>query len=200
MGKKALIRQAEKRAKMVSGEKVAEMMAPFQESTSLRGPHLIQRVLRRQDSDRLHPKSGVDACFAMDYMGSAEFEWGALPQTLKQMRANLDAIRVMSMDVKGVKGQNHRVWFVGPESSYGVAMLFAECEIHGSPVSYSGDYRQSLKEMANFKPILEDTADWGRDVIGWWSVGEGNLPNIKTGWALFMAEKDADMFLACLRK
>lgn len=196
MGKKALIRQAEKRAKVVSGEKVAEMLAPFQESTSLTGPYLIQRVHRRQG----HPKLGVDACFGMDYMGSAEFEWGALPQTLKRMRANLDAIRVMSMDVKGTNGQNHRVWFVGPESSYVVAMLFAECEIHGSPVSYSGEYRQSLKEMANFKPILEGKADWGRDVIGWWSVGEGNLPNIRTDWALFMTEKDADTFLACLRK
>lgn len=199
MGKKALIRQAEKRSKMVSPERVSEMLAPFLESPEFRGPYLLQRILRRSGVRPEHAKAGVDACFSMDYMGSAEFEWGALPQTLKRMRVNIDAIRVMSMDVKG-KGANHRVWFVGPESSYGVALLFTEYEIHGTPVSYTGKYRRSPRELTNFKSILEGTADWGRDVIGWWSVGEGDAPNNLTGWALFTKETDADMFLACLRK
>lgn len=35
-------------------------------------------------------KKGVDAKIDFDYMGSAEFEFGALPKSLKNIRENLD--------------------------------------------------------------------------------------------------------------
>lgn len=42
---------------------------------------LVQR-LTRDDSDR----RGFDGVFAGQYMGSAEFEWGALPESLARIR------------------------------------------------------------------------------------------------------------------
>lgn len=35
-------------------------------------------------------KKGIDSIIAFDYMGSSEFEWGALPKSLKSIRENLN--------------------------------------------------------------------------------------------------------------
>ncbi len=48
-------------------------------------PYLIQRCLVK-GSDT----TSVDTFLSMDYMGSAEFEFGALPQSLKRITSNLD--------------------------------------------------------------------------------------------------------------
>lgn len=45
--------------------------------------YLVQRVTR---TDQRH-KTGFDAKFSLDYMGSSEFEFGAVPASLKRMRA-----------------------------------------------------------------------------------------------------------------
>src|SRR5690349_6592813 len=48
-------------------------------------PYLIQRVHRRKTRDT-NAKGEIDAVFSFDYMGSSEFEFGALPKALKAMR------------------------------------------------------------------------------------------------------------------
>lgn len=48
-------------------------------------PYLIQRGRIRHDETR----KGLDALVAFDYMGSAEFEYGALNKSLKALRADL---------------------------------------------------------------------------------------------------------------
>lgn len=49
-------------------------------------PYLIQRAKFESRPDR----KGVDRLLAFDYMGSAEFEFGALPESLKRVRRNID--------------------------------------------------------------------------------------------------------------
>lgn len=52
--------------------------------------YLTQRL-----SNRDHPHgNGFDAHFKCDYMGSSEFEYGALPASLKRMRADVDRLTV----------------------------------------------------------------------------------------------------------
>lgn len=47
-------------------------------------PSLIQRIrVRKEPYDGA---KGIDKFFDFDYMGSSEFEWGALPKALKIMR------------------------------------------------------------------------------------------------------------------
>lgn len=46
--------------------------------------YLVQRMTRR---DNPHA-TGFDAAFDLDYMGSAEFEFGAIPTSLQRMRAH----------------------------------------------------------------------------------------------------------------
>jgi len=52
-------------------------------------PHLIQRgsFLNREN------KKGIDSILIFDYMGSSEFEWGALPESLKEIRNNINDFR-----------------------------------------------------------------------------------------------------------
>jgi hypothetical protein len=47
-------------------------------------PDLIQRAVFYKKEGK-----GIDSILRFDYMGSSEFEWGALPKSLKRVRANL---------------------------------------------------------------------------------------------------------------
>ena len=46
-------------------------------------PYLVQRANFAEREGR----EGIDGILKFDYMGSAEFEWGALPKSLKRIRA-----------------------------------------------------------------------------------------------------------------
>lgn len=49
-------------------------------------PYLIQRAAFRNEPNR----KGIDAILRFDYMGSSEFEWGALPDSLNRIRRDID--------------------------------------------------------------------------------------------------------------
>lgn len=49
-------------------------------------PYLVQRMEEREGPN---DRKGVEAFFCMNYMGSAEFEFGALPNALRRIRAIL---------------------------------------------------------------------------------------------------------------
>lgn len=47
--------------------------------------YLIQRADFRDDPD----KKGIDSILSFDYMGASEYEWGALPRSLKEIREKI---------------------------------------------------------------------------------------------------------------
>ena len=51
----------------------------------MKKPYCIQRAKFSNNED----KNGVDKILRFDYMGSAEFEFGALPSSLKRVRDNI---------------------------------------------------------------------------------------------------------------
>ena len=51
-------------------------------------PYLIQRAKFKNPIEA--NEIGIDRIIQLDYMGSAEFEFGALPKSLKRIRANAD--------------------------------------------------------------------------------------------------------------
>ena len=54
----------------------------------MKHPYLIQRA---KFQDKPHPTdTGIDKILSFDYMGSSEFEWGALPKSLKRIRQDID--------------------------------------------------------------------------------------------------------------
>lgn len=60
-------------------------------------PYLIQRAkFKNRDW-----KEGIDSILSFDYMGSSEFEWGALPKSLQAIRADKENYDLMKFHVKG---------------------------------------------------------------------------------------------------
>lgn len=57
---------------------------------------LVQSGHFKKDIDVLNKKdiNGLDDIVSLDYMGSAEFEWGALPRSLRRMTINKDFYKV----------------------------------------------------------------------------------------------------------
>lgn len=45
-------------------------------------------------------KKGIDSIINLDYMGSSEFEWGALPQSLERIRKDLNFYTYLDVPIK----------------------------------------------------------------------------------------------------
>lgn len=61
-------------------------------------PYLIQRAkFEDRDPDL---KKGIDSIIRLDYMGSAEFEWGALPASLKEIRSHINEYTYLDVPIK----------------------------------------------------------------------------------------------------
>lgn len=150
-----------------------------------RTPYLIQRVdLNKYPKDEA---VGVDAFFRFDYMGSAEFEYGALHKALKAMRAEASSY---PPDPVKIEDENGRViWFVGPESRLDCARgIFAD---------QSYDKREiRLKERTNmayaYQP--ERDGDGERAPVGWRAIDQENP------WLLFTEKEHASAWLARMEK
>jgi hypothetical protein len=118
-------------------------------------------------------------------MGSSEFEWGALPASLKVLRAA--AIPPAPAEMTSGK---HSVWFVGPETLRPLALEFFEDQLSGQP-------KQRLKEWTNIDEAYGNSK-WGHkasecETIGWWCVDEG-LP-----FVLFKNRDDAALWLKLIK-
>ena len=59
--------------------------------------YLIQRA---QIEDRDY-KQGIDSIIHLDYMGASEFEWGAVPQSLKAIRVDIADYTYMDIPMDG---------------------------------------------------------------------------------------------------
>jgi hypothetical protein len=70
-------------------------------------PYLIQRCLLRKQQGQ---KPGFDSKFQLDYMGSAEFEFGSVPKSLKNFTKNLESLKIFQAGVMDYKGQG--LWVV----------------------------------------------------------------------------------------
>lgn len=59
--------------------------------------YLVQRGFTRN----LDFKKGIDSIVRFDYMGASEYEWGALPKSLENIRKNISEYEYIQLDVKG---------------------------------------------------------------------------------------------------
>ena len=46
-------------------------------------------------------KTGIDSILDYDYMGSSEFEWGALPAALKRIRMGIENYTYININIEG---------------------------------------------------------------------------------------------------
>lgn len=116
---------------------------------------LVQR-LTREDS----PRRGFDGVFRCQYMGSAEFEFGALPESLRRIRGG-KKVGTSTVEVEG-----RTVYLYGPRANReAVAAALPEWVAAGCPG----------KEWSYFDRHLAGTADRYEAVDVWWAVREDVL-------------------------
>jgi hypothetical protein len=143
-------------------------------------PYLVQRVLVKPRCE----KKGINARFSMDYMGSAEFEYGALPQSLKRMRDH--GLPERWEPQKLVCG-SHKLWFLGSQKVKHIAASFLSDQMSANPsrlleYTYMKDIVENKKTLFNFnKPTA------------WWCVDSG------LDFVIFLSRDDATHWMQCLR-
>jgi len=154
-------------------------------------PYLVQRIETRQtvrDDD-----VGVDRHFRFDYMGSAEFEFGALPKALKAIRAT----KLMNEPKRIKHPDGHIVWYVGPKELFETAkkLFFSQLKDRYEPRLKESTYISEVfgtdkLTIARVKKGIERS--WKPNTIGWW--------DIMSTYAFFCKKDDAKKWLDCVLK
>ena len=136
-------------------------------------PYLIQRM----NAERRENRSGVDANFSMNYMGSSEFEWGALPEALRRMRAaNPEAWAPVK-----IESGKHVAFFVGPVEAIETARTIFADQLGARSVH--------LKEGTRIKSSYDPGEKYGK-LDGWWAIDAAPAP-----WAIFKTEAHANLWI-----
>ena len=172
-----------------------ELLAPWL-SKDLRCPPHVQ-TLEAADNPN---KTGIDRYFSMRYMGAAEYEFGALPLTLRKMREVLDSIKLMPLGLS----DSLTYWYVGTEYAWGYARIYLDyCMPDGQSRGYAARMSGTSKNTDGPKNRLEGRW-YAQTDVGWWCVElPWSYPTVRserpTGWAIFAEQEHAENFLKGLR-
>lgn len=124
--------------------------------------YLVQRMSSKKDAA---PRgNGFDDYFELDYMGSSEFEWGAIPAALKSIRQHPAVVQEWPVTINGL---TRSVYFVGEKKALRDHVAGIEAW------SERGDHRPPFwgKEWTNFPENFADTADeYARRTDAWWAI------------------------------
>lgn len=144
-------------------------------------PYLIQHLFHRETPS---DKRGIDAHFGMGYMGSSEFEWGALPASLKRMRQ-------LPVELVRLTSEGRSWWFVGARDKADAAQRLLADQL--------GPCKWHMKELTRLKDTF---ALLERDVTpphhhralvaGWWAIEDG------FDFVIFHSKEHAETWLSCL--
>mgnify|MGYP007090093903 CR=1 FL=1 len=111
---------------------------------------------------------------AFDYMGSSEFEWGAVPNAFARMYDDHDAYITGKMHVKCSKVNYSKksrpvtyresdIWYIcRPEHEDNVKAFIKEC----------ADDKERLKEVSMLRNLVCDPT-WGERKVGWIELNVG---------------------------
>lgn len=114
--------------------------------------YLLQRATKTFTPSR----KGIDKIISFDYMGSAEFEFGALPKSLGRIRGRFSDFQYTEHEINGLK-----------------ITLFADKELSQFFDKWLVELkhrRVRLKEGSRFSYYFSDDNKWLPDF--WWSLDE----------------------------
>lgn len=117
-------------------------------------PYLIQRCKVKSRENI----TGIDSLFSFDYMGSAEFEFGALPRALSKICEVADALQAYEVTF-GKKS----LWLVTTKKEVSEAMRM---------LKLAADEQIRTKEYVGIEAHLKGTEkDRGyKDYKAWWAI------------------------------
>ncbi len=119
-------------------------------------PYLIQRAkLEKHPNERA---VGIDRLLDFDYMGSSEFEYGALPDSLKQVRAEIDAYKMYDYVFKNNPSKSVTVYCKATD----------EKEVNGFLEQLSKN-KIRLKEVCDLSEYVSGERGY-RNSDFWWDI------------------------------
>ena len=162
-------------------------------------PYLIQRMEENKYPDD-SKKKGIDKIVKFDYMGSSEFEFGALFRALKDLRSQKENLVVEKIEVQ-TNNQKHSCFFVGTISVIEHAREFflgqltdpfktrLKAQTHIQEV-----YIQSSEKHFSKRRSQKDIFVVRSTVEAWWALDAELVP-----WAIFKREELAKKWLDAVR-
>lgn len=129
--------------------------------------YLVQRL----ESKTPPEGAGFDRYFSLDYMGSSEFEWGAIPKALAEVRRY--KVAVFPADIE-IDGRTRTVYFVTHKHIAVAAVRWMQ------EWAARTDLRPAFwgKEWSEFPEKFADIPDRHRRTDAWWAIREN------VAWAL----------------
>jgi len=116
--------------------------------------------------------------FSFDYMGSAEFEFGAVPEALSGLARDSDALTAGSLKIQlKTVPASHRAPKDDPEPTGETEVFYLARRQHESEVRKrirdlaKKDYR--LREATRFPAALRPWDKWDSETVGWLELDNG---------------------------
>lgn len=116
--------------------------------------------------------------FRFDYMGAAEFEWGAVPKALQHIAKNRKQYIAYTLDVRTRNKNTGTVYVICPEENKGYISDWIKKKAYDE----YGKSGRGTKEAVLLDSVL-DGVEYSRDLKGWLELD--------TGFFFFV---DKDMF------
>lgn len=158
---------AEKKARQVAS--TAQLTAEPPAEPKLPYIHmfwLVQRMEYLADYPILFNK-GIDKWFDLDYMGAAEFEWGAIPKSLRRIRESGDVvIQAAAMQWRDVE---RTVYFVGSQSAMEHKLDNFQRWLHKG--MQSKEYTQFHQQFTGDPGLMPEKY---LRTNAWWSLGHSD--------------------------
>ena len=168
-------------------------------------PKLVQRFEERRNP-LSEGQKGISRYFGFDYMGAAEFEWGAIPQSKKRVLARMDQDRknhepwtVIPITVSfpetltGPKGK-YTCYYVGPKDQVEAARTWFTAELTHKGLT-------DMKEPAYLWESYEEDK-YHVKTVGWWPVKEDGWSSHSEpehAWAVFKTQGLAKNWILALQ-
>lgn len=115
--------------------------------------------------------------FGFDYMGAAEFEFGAVPKALQALAK--DKLAAFSVDVAladvplGWRAPKDAPTPEGSATIYGIARKSEVDEVKARVVGWAAEDLNRLKEQTRLNSALRPVEEWDGDVQGWLELDNG---------------------------
>ena len=113
-------------------------------------------LIQRAKFENRDYKKGIDSIIHLDYMGSSEFEWGALPEALDKIRYSINDYVYLDVQNKGK-----------------VVTVFCKdtqkCEVKQYLTELS-ENKWHLKEYSDFDNYINPLPNYGSKTDFWWDI------------------------------
>lgn len=114
--------------------------------------------------------------FSFDYMGAAEFEFGAVPEALQAIAKSADDLVAYSFPITLAKVRAH---WDDKRPAEGIGVVYVLCrrewtdEVEQRISEWATGDREDLKERTKLSNALRPFNEWDGETVGWLELSNG---------------------------